>query len=226
MELQWTVAFLIGLFSVTHCLGMCGGIAGALGMSLSPEARSSLGRVALFNATFGLGRVSSYMLAGALVGAGGAFLSARLGPDVWMAVRLVGTAFLMALGLYIAGLLPQLGRIEHLGRPLWRRLEPLGRRMLPVRSFRQAFGFGLIWGWLPCGLVYYALIYSVSAESALAGALFMGFFGLGTLPALVTAGVMAGELARFTRRPGVRRTAGLLIVVMAPLPLLMHYWHA
>lgn len=222
MELQWTVAFLIGLFSVPHCLGMCGGIAGALGMSVSPASRASPGRVALFNTTFGLGRVSSYMLAGALMGAGGAFLNARLGPEVWTAVRLAGTVFLMAIGLYIAGLMPQLSRIELLGRPLWRRLEPLGRRLLPVRNLWQAFGFGMVWGWLPCGLVYYALMYSVSAENALAGALFMGFFGLGTLPALVTAGVMAGQLARVTRRPGVRRVAGLLIVVMAPLPLLMH----
>lgn len=201
---------------------MCGGIAGALGMSVSSSVRSLPYRVALYNAVFGLGRVSSYVLAGMLVGASGAFLSSRLGPEAWLLVRMAGTVFLVALGLYISDLLPQLSRIEHLGKPLWRRLEPLGRRLLPVQNLWQAFGFGMIWGWLPCGLVYYALIYSMSSQSALEGALFMGFFGLGTLPALVTAGVMAGQLARFTRYPSARRTAGLLIVLMAPLLLLLH----
>ena len=58
---------------------------------------------------------------------------------------------MILLGLYLAGWLTVLSRLEQAGGALWRRIEPLGRRFFPVRTPLQALGIGLVWGWLPCG---------------------------------------------------------------------------
>ena len=97
---------------------------------------------------------------------------------------------------------------------MWKRLEPLGRRLLPVRTPVQALGMGLVWGWLPCGLVYSVLIWSISAGSARKGALLMLSFGLGTLPALLAMGAFAATLAGFVARPWTRRCAGSLVILL------------
>lgn len=221
---EWAVAFLLGLASSTHCLGMCGGIAGALTLSLAHPVRQRTGAIVAYNLTYSLGRVSSYILAGALVAAGGGALAALAGAHDRSFMGIAGAAFLVAVGLHIAGWFPRFARVESLGRPIWRHLEPLGRRILPVRNLGQAYGFGLIWGWLPCGLVYSALVYSMSTGDAARGALFMGFFGMGTLPMLLTVGVMASRAGALLKRPSMRRLAGLCVVALAPLPMLVSHW--
>lgn len=224
MPAEWAVAFILGLVSSTHCLGMCGGIAGALTYSLSPEVRRQAARFMVFNLAYNLGRITSYVAAGMIVAAGAGALTGLAGAHNRMFMGLLGAGFLVAVGLHIGGWFPRFAQVEHLGRPIWRTLEPLGRRLLPVRHLPHAYGFGLIWGWLPCGLVYSALVYSLSTENALRGALFMGFFGLGTMPMLLTVGVMASSVASLLRRSWVRRAAGLCVVVLAPLPLIVTYW--
>lgn len=221
MVAEWIAAFLIGLVGSTHCLGMCGGIVGALTYSLDPATRESRWRFLLFKLAYNGGRVTSYMLAGMLVAGGAGILSAAAGATAPMVMSTVGALFLVAVGLHIGGWLPGFARIEAIGRPLWQRLEPLGRRLLPVRKLWQALTFGLVWGWLPCGLVYSALAYSLSTGDALRGALFMGFFGLGTMPALLTIGLVARGIGLRLRQPGIRRAAGVLVVLLAPMPLLM-----
>jgi len=224
MPAEWAVAFLLGLFSSTHCLGMCGGIAGALTFSLSPEVRQRGKRLAAFNLAYNAGRITSYVAAGALVAGGAGALAGAIGASHPLLMGTLGTAFLIAVGLHIAGWFPRLARIETLGRPLWQHLEPLGRRLLPVRHLPHAYAFGLVWGWLPCGLVYTALAYSLTTEAAWQGALFMGFFGLGTMPMLFTVGVMASRVVPRLRTPAMRRLAGLAIIVLAPLPLVLTHW--
>ncbi|HSH47670.1 MAG TPA: sulfite exporter TauE/SafE family protein [Halomonas sp.] len=223
MPTEWSVAFLLGLFSSTHCLGMCGGIAGALTFSLSPTVRERSAWLAAFNLAYNAGRISSYMAAGALVAGGANVLATTLGQPHPQLMSVLGTAFLVIVGLHIAGWFPRLARIETLGRPLWRRLEPLGRRLLPVTRLPQAYAFGLVWGWLPCGLVYAALAYSLTTKTAWHGALFMGFFGLGTLPMLFTVGVMASQVVPRLRTPAMRRLAGLAIIALAALPLAFNH---
>jgi sulfite exporter TauE/SafE len=83
---------------------------------------------------------------------------------------------------------------------------------MPVRSPGHAFALGTLWGWLPCGLVYSVLIWSISAGDALRGALLMLAFGLGTLPNLLAMGVAAARLNAFTRLPAVRIAAGAAVM--------------
>lgn len=197
--------FLVGLLGGTHCVGMCGGIVGALSMGV--PARWSM------HLAYNGGRILSYAAAGSIAGALGA---ASMGLEGQVPVRLilyfVANLMLVALGLYLLGITRALAFTERAGQALWLRLQPLTRRFLPARSAAQAFPLGLLWGWLPCGLVYSALAMALTAGSAGRGALMMLAFGLGTLPNLLLAGMVLARLNEFVRRPVVRTFSGLLVL--------------
>lgn len=216
MEYNYLIPpLLIGLFSTLHCLGMCGGIMGALTFSLPAEVRQNRDELWKFLLAYNLGRIGSYALAGAVIGTLGRSLFAVVSPAQGYLVLQGAAALLMVgVGLYLAGWFPRFARIERLGEPLWRRLEPFGRRLLPVRRPGQALFYGMIWGWLPCGLVYTALLLTVTSGDALAGALYMSAFGIGTLPAMTGAGILARQMMTLARRPAIRRVAGFVVVAM------------
>ena len=197
--------FLVGLLGGTHCVGMCGGIVGAL--SMGAPARWSM--LLAYNA----GRIFSYTVAGAIAGALGA---ASLGFDGPLPVRLIlyslANVMLIALGLYLIGVSQALAFTERAGQQLWRRIQPLTRRFLPAKTPGQAFPLGVLWGWLPCGLVYSALVSSLSAGSVERGATLMLVFGLGTLPNLLLAGIVLARLNEFVRHRWVRLFSGLLVL--------------
>ncbi len=211
-----TSAFLLGLFSTLHCVGMCGGIIGALSLSLPPDIRLHRHRLFFFVSAYNLGRISSYTLAGLVAGAVGTGVLQSAGFDQGHAIlRLLGVAMMIAIGLYLTGWLPQLAMVEKIGGPVWRRLEPFGRKLIPVDSLGKALVYGLVWGWLPCGLVYFVLIWALTAGDALHGAATMLAFGLGTLPTLMTAGFMTSWLTRFAQSGATRQVVGVLIILMA-----------
>ncbi len=206
-------AFVVGLLGGVHCVGMCGGIVAALTFGLPPERRSALGGLMPFLLAYNAGRIASYAAAGAVMGAAGVLLAGFLPVEVAQRGLLVLAAlFMVAMGLYLGGWWRGLARLEAAGGALWRRIEPYGRRLMPVRRPGQAFALGLLWGWLPCGLVYSVLVWAVSSGSALQGMLLLLAFGLGTLPNLLAMGAAAGLLARLARDPRVRAAAGALVV--------------
>lgn len=210
-------ALLIGFFSTLHCIGMCGGIMGALSFSLAPEIRAQRLRLIPYLAAYNLGRIVSYTLAGALVGGLGGQIYDYLTPRSGHLVLQGLAALLMAsIGLYVAGWFPKFAYLERLGTPIWRRLEPLGRHLLPVSNPFQALLYGLVWGWLPCGLVYSTLIWiTVIAESAWQGALYMLSFGVGTLPIVLSMGILAQWVAHLRQVRYLRQAAGLTLIAMA-----------
>lgn len=199
--------FVVGLLGGGHCVGMCGGIVSAL--SLGAESKPLKLHLA-YNA----GRLLSYTVAGVLVGALGA-ASLHAVKDQWL-LRMVlfglANLMLLALGLYLFGLPRFLAPLERGGQILWRHIQPLTRRWLPVKGFAQAFPLGLLWGWLPCGLVYSALVTALTTGSALRGGVVMLCFGLGTLPNLLLAGLLAAHVRDFMRKAWVRRLAGSVVI--------------
>lgn len=214
--LTYTSAFLLGLFSTIHCVGMCGGIIGALSLSLPAEIRNNKARMLMFITTYNSGRILSYSFAGLVAGAIGTGVLASAGFDQGHAVlRAIGVAMMVAIGLYLAGWLPQLAVVEKIGVPVWKKLEPVGRKLLPVASLPKALAYGVIWGWLPCGLVYFVLLWALTAGNAVEGALTMLAFGIGTMPTLLTTGFMTSWLTRFARSSRARQVVGLLIIAMA-----------
>ena len=206
-------AFAAGLLGGVHCAGMCGGIVGTLAM----QARGPLvARQLAFNG----GRVLSYSVAGAAAGTASA-VTAGLMPLASLQVALfaVANVLMVMLGLYVAGWSAFPRRIEALGARLWRRLQPFAARLLPLDSFPRALGAGMLWGWVPCGLVYSILVLAFASGGPAQGALVMAAFGLGTLPTLLAAGMAAQRLAAFRRVPWVRGTAGVAIAAMGLLGL-------
>lgn len=206
-------AFLVGLLGGVHCLSMCGGLVGTLTMGLEARVRSDPLRMLPFQLGYNLGRVGGYALAGAIFGAMGALLLQL--DALQMAQRaLYGLAgvVMILLGLYLAGWWRALGRVERLGLGLWHRLEPMARRLLPVRRVRDSFALGFLWAWIPCGLVYSVLISAAATGDPLDGALLMLAFGAGTLPNLLGIGLLAGAAARLAERPLLRQVAGLIVI--------------
>ncbi len=210
-------AFALGLAGSTHCVLMCGGVVGVLCAGLPAEARS---RPLPYLLAYNLGRIGSYTFAGLLAGGLGA-VAQGLWPvaGAQLALKAVAGALMLGAGLYLAGVWPLFARLEALGAPLWERLRPAAQALLPVRSPRQAIALGVLWGWLPCGLVYTALALALSAGSATTGALAMMAFGLGTLPMLLAMSVAAGVLSSLVRRAPVRRAIGFALGVMGVLSL-------
>lgn len=204
-ESSYLALLLIGLLGGTHCVGMCGGIVGAL----SVGGPTSLTLHLAYNA----GRLFSYSLAGAIAGALGEASIALSGQlPLRLILSFLANLMLIALGLYLMGAGWALSVPERLGQRLWRRLQPMTRNFLPARSAAQAFPLGLLWGWLPCGLVYTALANALTSGSALHGSGLMLAFGVGTLPNLLLAGVLASRLQRYTQLPAIRLLSGLLIL--------------
>jgi len=215
MEITFISAFFVGLFSTVHCLGMCGGIIGALTFSLPEEIRNSRKRLIPYVSAYNLGRISSYSLVGALAGGLGGNL-VTLSPSYGhLILQLFASILMIGMGLYLAGWFPALVKIEHIGKPIWKKLEPISQKLIPVKSPIHAYLFGVVWGWLPCGLVYTALIWSTTAGSAKEGALLMLAFGAGTLPAVMIAGILTGWFTRLIRTKYIRPFVGLTIIIVA-----------
>lgn len=215
-----TIAFLIGLFSALHCFGMCGGLVGAMTMSLEPRVRTSPLQLTVYTLAYNSGRIMSYVFAGLLVGWFGQALRDLLMPENGVGIlRLVASLLVIAMGFYIAGWFPHFSHIEKLGKPLWKFLQPIGHRLLPVKNLWHAFLFGAVWGWLPCGLVYYALLISPAMEGAINAALFMLFFGLGTLIPMMSAGFLTGRLVHLRQSLKIRYMSGILLIFMGIVSL-------
>ena len=163
-------AWLVGLAGGSgHCIGMCGGIVGALGVGQG-SGWSGLVRLAAAH----LGRVSSYALAGALVGfVGVTFVTGIFGPNGILVMRVAAAVLIFAIGLQLLLGRPLLTRLEQAGSRIWRVLAPQMQRLLPPRDPLRAFGVGTLWGWLPCGLVYSELAVAAASGGPITGALVM-----------------------------------------------------
>ncbi len=193
---------------------------GALSYGLPSGARQKTSSFLAFLLAYNSGRILSYALAGGLMGSVGGRLLQLLGPGQGHRWLQWGAALIVVLiGLHIAGWLPRLARVERIGAPLWRRLEPLGRRLLPVKNLPWALVYGMIWGWLPCGLVYTMLISTASRVGPASGALYMTAFGVGTLPAVLAAGLLAGKLYHLARLPYLKVSVGVIIIILGVLTL-------
>lgn len=214
--LTLTAALLLGLAASGHCLVMCGGISAALGLATARDANGRLRPALLVG--YQAGRIVSYTLAGLLAGGVLGQLIGLLDVEsVRHALRAL-SAFALLLGALVA-----FGRVRDpgfaLGRRLWPRLAPLGRRLLPVTSLPRALAFGMVWGWMPCGFVYTVLLIATLQLDAVGAAATMAAFGLGTAPALLIAAFGAQRYAGFAAARTTRHLAGTVLLASAALTL-------
>ena len=211
MTVTWLIlgaAVLTGLLGGVHCAGMCGGIVTALVGQTTGNSRPWLMHLA-YNA----GRIASYALAGAVVGAIG---SVGLLLDDWLPVQIfvyvAANLLLIALGAYLAGIRSPIPQLEQLGAGLWRRVQPHTRRFLPADSAPKALALGMLWGWLPCGLVYTVLFTALLSGNAVNGAILMLAFGLGTLPNLMAAALLLQRSRSLLTGRVVRILSGSIVM--------------
>lgn len=213
-------AGLVGLLGGTHCIGMCGGIVGALTGGLTSDVRASRTRLLAAQLAYNTGRITSYGVAGLLAGLLGQQATTMGLTGGFPIGGIIAAVIMILLGLYLGGWWPALTWLERQGARLWRHIEPLGRRFIPVRNPGQALLLGLVWGWLPCGMVYSVLALALASGSGSEGAAIMLAFGAGTLPTLLVVGIAFGSFARWIRDVRVRKVAGLLVILMGLAMLL------
>lgn len=198
---------------------MCGGLVAALNLRAS-QRRPARGRGPLPDGlarqlAYSLGRIATYSCAGAVAGGlGGLGLLYEDLLPVRIVLLVLANALVILLGLYLAGLGTAVLAVERAGSVAWRGLTRLGARLAPAETLPRAVAVGLLWGWIPCGLVYSALATALVSGSALRGAAVMAAFGSGTLPNLLLSGFAADRLGRFLRAPRTRLVAGLAVVLL------------
>ena len=199
-------AFLMGLIGSGHCIAMCGGIASSL------QLASNKRQTWLYSLAYNIGRALSYMLAGALV-AGISSQFATQNSAFALFLSFLAGMFMLLVGVYIMRLAATLQWLEKLGKTLiWQHLIKLNKYLMPIDSPLKALGYGALWGWLPCGLVYSALTWAMTSGTAINGALVMLAFALGTFPAMITLGVAAQKLNTLFNHPWTRIILGSVII--------------
>jgi sulfite exporter TauE/SafE len=215
---SYFVAFVMGLFSTIHCLGMCGSIIGSLTLSLKKEIRDHKRRLIPFVLSYNAGRILSYSLAGLIAGIAEQVFSSPFGSGHGHRVlQIISSLVMLGAGLHLAGWFPRFAYIEKFGSRFWKTIEPYGRRLIPVETLPKAFTFGMIWGWLPCGLVYTALALSATTGDIVRSTFTMLAFGLGTIPAVMTVGVMTSWMVKLSNLRGFRQLAGISFIILALL---------
>ncbi|MGF1689829.1 sulfite exporter TauE/SafE family protein [Photobacterium kagoshimensis] len=210
MNIDFYAAFVIGLMGAGHCLGMCGGVAAALTMGMPSQQQQNRWHYLLM---YNTGRLLSYMVAGAVIG--GAFAGvATLSNSSYSLIilRLFAGIMMIVLALYLGQWWQGLTQIEKFGQVIWKRIAPKANRLLPLKSPLAALPFGMVWGWLPCGLVYSTLSWAAVSGSVMSGSLVMLAFGLGTLPAMLAVGGLASQLKQLLSNLYFKRANALLLL--------------
>lgn len=222
---EFYLIFGFGLLSSLHCVQMCGPI--VLSFTLpSGAAHIKRANPALLHLAYNAGRVTTYSALGALAGlvGGTVNLTGRL-AGLEHAAAIVTGALMIVVGLLLTDILPQryFRRLDPL-RLTSRLVRPLGRRVTSP-SLSSKFVLGLLLGFLPCGLIYAALLKAMATGNALAGALTMAAFGLGTAGALFAVGLFSSALSFRLNRWGSRLAAisilllGVFILLRGALPM-------
>ncbi|PNK61543.1 sulfite exporter TauE/SafE family protein [Psychrobacter sp. FDAARGOS_221] len=212
--------FAMGFFGSPHCLGMCGGLVTAFGLSM--QNLSAAKKRALV-ATYHFGRLLSYSLLGIVAGIIGTSVLAPIMVGNSLPRILLG-AVLIFIGLNMLGL-PFLAKLEKVGMGMWKKLSPLRQKVFPITTFPRALAAGLLWGFLPCGLVYGALLMAAVGNDVVSAAMIMFAFGLGTVPMLVatqeTVGWLHKQIGRFRLRQlnGIIMMLSGLAVIFLPLAM-------
>lgn len=208
-------AFGLGLAGAGHCLGMCGGIAVALG--------AGDGKKTVHTAVYHLGRIVSYAILGAAAG----FAASISDIAVWtIGLRYTAGFLLLAMGLYVTGWWRGMARLEQAGAKLWQPVQKFSSRFLPIRNWRHALGLGLCWGLMPCGLIYSSLAWAATTQQPLLAALLMFCFGLGTLPAMLATSMGAGKIQQLLRQRGLKIFVGVFLIAAGVWSLYLTYTHA
>ena len=208
-------AWLVGALGGLHCIAMCGGFMGAIAARDAAGAMPLRAARAIVISQAGshAGRLFMYAIIGALFGALGATLIASIDLlPLQRATYAIANALLLVLGAGLMLRMPALPMLQRLGM---RAFAPLLRAIRPLLRRSDALGrvaMGLIWGLMPCALIYSALPMALVAGGWWQGALVLAAFGLGTLPNLMATGLALGRARRLLATATLRNVAALALI--------------
>ncbi len=201
--------FLVGLLGSMHCIGMCGGFV-ALYTLRKPEELPSWPYHLLYNA----GRITTYSLLGGALGQIGSFISAAGHyRTISSAVLIISGALMMLMGLNIAGVIGKRVPFENTGLTDMPFFRSTLHRILSLRTVWGTYLLGLVLGLLPCGLFYPVLVNASSSGGFLEGASTALVFGLGTVPAMMSLGLVFAAI-RPHMKVALYRAAAAVIVLL------------
>jgi sulfite exporter TauE/SafE len=198
-------AFIIGLMGSFHCIGMCGPLVLALPVNSNKGFKYYAGRV-LYNT----GRVITYSVIGLVFGIAG--------KGIALAGFQQAVSILLGSLIIFSFLLPRSFKAKITGSPVISRItSPLRSyigKLFKQKTLPSFLFIGMLNGLLPCGFVYMGVAGAVALGNVLSGTLFMIFFGLGTVPAMLAASLFGGFVNINVRRK-LRRTVPVFAVIMA-----------
>lgn len=212
-SLTFFAGILMGWASSLHCAGMCGSIGSALMLTVHPDGDARQRARTLLVTQ--LGRVLAYAVAGGILGMFGSGIAGAF--DQTAAYRVLQWASAVTLGwigLSTAGLIPSLVAFDRLA-------APVGHAMMTMTSRHPGFGvggpmaLGIVWGFMPCAMVYGALFTAMLAGTGAGGAALMLGFGLGTVPAVMASAMGVATLKTLGRNPVASMAVGLAITAFA-----------
>ena len=195
----------------------------AFGLSMQHVSDSKKNGLIL---TYHLGRLISYALLGLIASLVGVAIFQSIMSN--SAPRIVLGAVLVLIGLAMLGL-PLFNQLEKFGMRFWQSLAPLRKKVFPIDSFGKALFAGLLWGFLPCGLVYGALMMAIAGNNIATGAALMFVFGLGTMPMLIATQKTVGMLQSSIKNFRLRQINGVIMMLSGLavifIPMMMHHNH-
>lgn len=204
LETTLISAFLLGLMGSGHCLGMCGGIISSLSMATNNKNNKWF-KISAYQ----IGRILSYSFFGFIFGWIGQLSQSIIALPF---LKILSGVLLILMGLYLSHIWMGINYLEKIGKIIWNKISPLTKKLLPVSNATQALLLGILWGWLPCGLVYTSLGYATTTADPFNSALFMLAFGLGTLPSTLLAGAASISLKNWLNLKSVRLTTALMFI--------------
>ncbi|PCI65553.1 MAG: cytochrome biogenesis protein [Gammaproteobacteria bacterium] len=224
---------ILGLMGSGHCVAMCGGIISSLSVTARPTLETqNINSIPISNLKqnknnwlaiflYQVGRISSYTIAGLLVGVAGNLFGTSVEDLTSIPLLKIFSALLIILmGLNISRIPIGKFNIENIGKYLWNVIKPYSRHFLPVDKPYKALLLGGVWGWLPCGLVYTSLGYAAATADSLSSATFMFSFGLGTLPSTLLISGMSMKIKKLLNNLIVIRITGAIFVIIGAYMLI------
>ena len=212
-------AWLVGVLGAVHCLAMCGGFLAAVVARDGARAVAPLlplRTIARRQLAYHAGRVATYALLGAAFGAAGAaaLKSADL-LSLQRALYVAANIFLVLLALSLATGAPGVAWLQRAGARVFGIVLPAIRPLLQQPGAIGRIALGLIWGLVPCALVYSVLPLALFAGGTWEGAAVMLAFGLGTVPNLIGTGVLLGHARPLVERKSLRYVAAAVLIAFA-----------
>ncbi len=219
MDTGYVLAFTTGILGgFGHCIGMCGPLVAAYTLHdirqfatpLNPPLVRGDLRGVLPHLLYNIGRITTYMFMGAVMGLAGSFINvAGRISGFQNIVAIVAGLFMILMGISISGISGGMAWLERHNNLILK----IAQNFLQGESLWRYYPMGALFGFLPCGLSYTVSMAAAGTGSFLSGTFIMFFFGIGTLPALLLFGIISGYMSH-RLRGWIYKTAGIVVMLM------------